>query len=49
MGKQEKKKAKRQPPPVLTGHDGRPEKREGPESPREQASGAPDGVSGNWS
>lgn len=50
MGKHEKHKQKKtQPAPVMTGHDKRAEKREGPDGPFERPSDAPDGVTGNWS
>ena len=47
MGK--KKKDKREPAPVLTGHDERAEKRSEDRRLWERDSDAPDGVSGNWS
>ncbi len=49
MTKKNGKKGKRQPAPVLTGHDERAEKREGRDGSWERESDAPDGVSGNWS
>lgn len=49
MGKHEKKKEKREPAPVITGHDERAERREGRDGSWEQPSDAPDGVTGNWS
>ena len=48
MGKHEKKKEKRERPPVVTGYDARAEKREGRGGAREQPSDAPDGISGKW-
>lgn len=44
-----KKKQKREPAPVLTGHDERAEKRSADRRSFERDSDAPDGVSGNWS
>lgn len=44
-----KKKQKREPAPVLTGHDERAEKRSDDRRSFERQSDAPDGVSGNWS
>ncbi len=49
MGKHEKKKDKREPAPVITGHDDRAEKRSADRREFERKSDAPDGVSGNWS
>lgn len=44
-----KKKTERQPAPIPTGHDDRPEKRSKGQHGFDRESDAPDGVSGNWS
>lgn len=48
MGKK-KFKEKKQPAPVLTGHDERAERRSSDRREFERESDAPDGVTGNWS
>lgn len=48
MGKK-KFKEKKQPAPVLTGHDERAERRSADRREFERESDAPDGVTGNWS
>lgn len=42
-------KEKKQPAPVLTGHDERAERRSADRREFERESDAPDGVTGNWS
>lgn len=44
-----KKKQKREPAPVVTGLDRRPEERSADKRCFDRDSDAPDGVSGNWS
>ena len=43
------KKHERQAPPVVTGHDERPEKREGKNDSFGRGCEVPDGISGKWS